>query len=242
MLSTLILISCWPSAADLGAAIEKMSWAPLTQRAARARKLATRILIEARRHKLDPIALAAVGSVESDYRPAARGPGAKPRGFGYRIYEFGTFQLIPASSPVRAAARRLSRLCKPATGPAVIPTATKPSCPRDIWQARKGRAGSFRRGELEDYTIGTWIAALEIKMHLVACQARHKRGHGWRHAWYHKHYAKRHGLTAREVRHLDRWAHYNSGPTTRTLLRYTQKLVARYAKLKRLACRRGRSI
>jgi hypothetical protein len=241
MLSTLILISCWPSAGDLSTAIEKMSWAPRKQRAQRARVLARRILIEARRHKLDPIALAAVGSVESDYRPAARGPGAKPRGFGHRIYEFGTFQLIPASSPVRAAAGRLARLCKTGPPSKATPAAMLARCPSDVWAARGRRRGRFHRAELEDYTIGTWIAALEIRMHLDACLARHKRAHGWRHAWYHKHYAKRHKLTVTEVRHLDRWAHYNTGPTKRTLLRYTRKLVARYAKLKRLACK-GRSI
>jgi hypothetical protein len=212
------IIACTPTPAKLGAAIEKMSWAPKSSRAVRARILAERILVEAKRHKLSPIALAAVGSVESDFRPRVKGPGFKPRGYAGRMYEFGTFQLIPRSAPVQHARRKLARGAAP-----------------DISRARK-RRGAFSHAELENYTIGTWVAAHEIRMHLDGCKLRHKRGHGWRHAYYIKRWARKHGLTVAEVTRLDRWAHFNSGPTKRTLLRYTRKLTERYAKLKRLAC------
>lgn len=210
---------CSPTPIDLAVAIERLSWAPKRTRTKRALELAKRILIEAKRHRLSPIALAAVGSVESDFRPSVKGPGFRPRGYAGRMYEFGTFQLIPRSSPVRYARRALARGAAP-----------------EIAKVRKKR-GAFSHAELEDYTIGTWVAAQEIRMHIDGCKLRHPKGHGWRHAYYIKRWAKRHKVSVAEVKDLDRWAHFNSGPTKKTLLRYTRKLTERYAKLKRLACK-----
>lgn len=232
------LLACTPTPTDLGAAITRLSWAPRSTRAARAGALARRILIEAKRHKLDPIALAAVGSVESDFRPSVKGPGFKPRGYSRRMYEYGTFQLIPRSAPVRFAARLLLR-CAARSSPSRA-VARHSRCPApDVWQVRTGRGG-FSHRELESYTIGTWVAALEIRIHVDGCKLRHPKGHGWRHAYYLKRWAKRYRLSLAELQRLDRWAHFNSGPTKRTLLRYTRKLAERYAKLKRLACKATR--
>jgi hypothetical protein len=229
------IIACTPTPTQLGSAISRISHAPKRTRALRAYTLAKRILIEAKRHSLDPIALAAVGSVESDFRPRVKGPGFKPRGYAGRMYEYGTFQLIPRSAPVRFASRLLSRCAAIISSPSRS-VALAGRCPApDVWRARTGRGG-FSVRELEDYTVGTWIAALEIRMHIDGCKLRHPRGHGWRHAYYLKRWAKRYRLSLAELQRLDRWAHFNSGPTKRTLLRYTRKLTERYAKLKRLAC------
>jgi hypothetical protein len=199
-----ICLGAQPSENALTASIYRR--APRFRRVSFRRKFsrwyANRILIEARRNRLDPLAMAAIAWTESSYRPWARGvPGSR------RAAEVGVWQLIPHDSPVRAARRTLEG-CQPPAHLApwrrriwIRRRPGKP-CADQIVANRRKYVGSFTVTELRDYILGTYIAAFEIRRHIDRVNRRRirsKRIRGCRNV-------------SRETQYrLYRYGFYNSG-------------------------------
>lgn len=148
---------CKPTVPQMQALIVKHGQGGMRRRRVVARQLAKAVWRESRRWRLDPIAMLAVASVESDFRANIRG---KLRPGSRRSAEVGVWQLIPGDSPVRAARRTLARLCK------------AKKCPH-----RRRSRRRFSVTELAQIPLGTWIFSHELTAHVRACKRRQPRGH-----------------------------------------------------------------
>lgn len=201
-----------------------------------ARALAPRIVAEARRHKVDPIAMTAIAWIESDFNPYARGAFG---GVGRRRNEVGVWQLIPGDAPVVAAAKAISG-CKPGAlfAPWLRATWARnyrggPCEAPDVGALRR-RPGAFGRAELADFTIGTWVAAREIASHVAKCRTRHPLRHGparpWLAAW------RKRNPKAIPIE-LERYSHYNFGSRWLAPRVYTFRVFRRYERIKRAVCK-----
>lgn len=202
---------CRPSRAAMEALIVKHGQGHLGRRRIVAKQLSARIEVESKRFGLDPVAMLAVASVESDFRSNVRGrvrPGSR------RSAEVGVWQLIPGDSPVIKARMELDRLC--------FGSISLPKCPSDV-RAAKRRMGRLHPVQLAGITLSTWIFAWELTYHVRACQARHPRGHR---------------IGSGVPKWLARWGHYNSGPRKPTTW-YLYKLRRQYRKFRRELCRKG---
>jgi hypothetical protein len=234
LLTPLLLISmpssCAPSGAALEAAIKKAAQVRhVKTRAKVASALSKRILLEARRYGLDPIALVAIASAESDFRPWVRGPGFVRRGptWSKRLYEYGVWQLFLGGAYTLAAGRALQACPKDWA-----------RCPApDVYRARRKhlrRLKYFSKRELKrSYIIGTWVAAFEISHAIEGCRLRHKRGH-WRY-WMTK-VGKGLGMNRATMVRLSRYGHYNTGAVPPTSY-YLKRLFKRYAKFHAELCK-----
>lgn len=229
---------CRPTAQALAKAIESRSHAPRWSRSLLAELLARSIVREAARFGLDPVALAAVGKVESDFRVHPRGPGYLPKGYGAKVWERGVYQIAPRSAAALSAWRAMRRclLTRRArrAGAAVREAATCPGL--EVWRRKLGFA-HFNAADLRDPIVSTWVAAFEIAEHLARCRRRAPRGHGWKDRWHLRRLARRRGIPLQLAQRLHRWSHYNMGPS-RPRFAYTRRLVAAYLGLRRAACGR----
>jgi hypothetical protein len=128
----------------------------ITRRATYSKKLAQRIVIEAHRRKIDPLALAAIGWIESGWQSW------RTRQDG-RYRSVGVWQLIAVDSGPAMARKLLARELIPA-----------------IVKARTRRPGAwFSETELRDLTVGTYVAAVEISKHRQNCIKRRHKPHLW---------------------------------------------------------------
>lgn len=194
--------------------IIKHSYGSMRRRRVVAKQLSAAIARESKRWGLSRLAMLAVASVESDFRPNIRG---KLRPGSRRSAEVGVWQLIPGDSPVRQARRTLNRICP-------VRPAGLPSCPVVVYRERILRhRGRFRASELANITLGTWIFAHELTQHVKSCKRRHRRGHS---------------MPLGMPRWLGRWGHYNTGPKNPTKW-YRYKLARQYRLFRRLLCRKG---
>ncbi len=218
--------TCNPSVARMQSLIIKYGQGRMRRRRIVAKLLAPRIIIEAKRWKMHPATLAAIGSIESDFRAYLRGrlrPGSR------RSAEVGVWQLIPNDTPVKRARRLLDRTCR------VAATCVAP----DVWR-RKRRRGRLRVRQLGDMIIGTWVVASELNQHVKACVQRRPGGHVT--AWVRK-WAKRHQVSLKLARRLSRLPHYNVGPRWSSPARlrkftwYKRRFMRRWARFRRyLGC------
>ena len=181
-----------------------------------AKRLAPRILIEAKRHNLDPKALLAVAWVESDFNIWATGKAYSPNN-----RSVGVWQLIQYDSPVRKARRALDKGAAP-----------------DIRMLRH-RTGPFSKYELRNnIKISTWVAGYEISLHVKYCKRRHPAGHfrRWkRYFWFYfmRSWAKRNPTF--DGKALSRIVHFNGGPK-HVPKDYARKLFKRYERVSREIC------
>lgn len=199
------------------------------------RALSARIVVEAKRHKLDPLAMSSIAWIESDFSPTARGNFG---GKGRRRNEVGIWQLIPGDAPVRDAARALYG-CKP--GRYFAPWLRRQwafnyrgkACEAPDVGAMRRRPGRFSRAELADFTIGTWVAFREAASHVAKCRKRHPKRHQpprpWLAAW------RKRNPRAVPIE-LERYSHYNFGSRWRTKRIYTYRMFRRYEKIKAAVC------
>lgn len=179
-------------------------------RVAMALELARRIVVEAERFGLDPIVLATVAWIESDFRPWVRGLTKD----GRRAGEIGVWQLIPGDSPVLEALDEVAG-CEP--------SATVWPHLRDLWRrkwkaggrctfpeigAKRQHVGRFNLWDLRDLTISTWVAAWEIRRHVRVCKGHAPEGHSSRPGWLRVWARRNPGVTVAE---LDRYVHFNTG-------------------------------
>ena len=190
--------------------IVKHSYGSMRLRGVVAKQLSTAIARESKRWGLSRLAMLAVASVESDFRPNIRG---KLRPGSRRSAEVGVWQLIPGDSPVRQARLTLLRLCRPSF--------SQPSCPAMV-RKQKRSTGRLRASELGNIILGTWIFAHELTQHVKSCKRRHRRGHS---------------MPLGMPRWLGRWGHYNTGPKNPTKW-YRYKLARQYRLFRRLLCRK----
>lgn len=218
LLTIAVSTVCSPEVADLERAIYRMGKAWPWQRHQIAKRLAPYVAQEAQRRKLDPIAMLAVASAESDFRPWVKGPGG----------EIGLWQLTYRDSPVDAAARTLKK-----EHPGL-------HAGRPRWL--KGRP--FSKRELRyALDLGTYVVAREIAYHVAYCKRHHPvdrygRWHGARFATYRlKWWAKHWQIGVGLLRKLVRWSHYNVGPRP-PLWYYLKRLVRRYKQAYYWACTR----
>lgn len=222
--------SCTPSETALEASVKRAAQIGSAKtRAKVAKELSKRILIEARRYGLDPIALVAIASAESDFRPWVRGPGFVRRGptWSKRLYEYGVWQLFLGGAYTLAAARALQKCPKDWS-----------RCPApDVWRARRKvlrRLRYFSKRELRrSHIIGTWVAAYEISHAIEGCKLRHPKGH-WRY-WMAK-VGKRLGMNRATLLRLSRYGHYNTGAVPPTSY-YLKRMIKRYAKFHAELCK-----
>jgi len=185
---------------------------------------ASRILFEAKRRKLDPIALTAVAWTESNFRPWAKGiPGTR------RAAEVGVWQLIPLDSPVKAARKKL-RGCKPPKKLARWLRAgwlrgmKRPgvSCEDQSIADRRQKYGRFSIPELRDHILGTYVAAFEIRLHIDNANRRGVKPR----------LIPRCKLPRATQLKLYQYGHYNTG-SRRPLTYYIQRLCRRYGKIQK---------
>jgi len=213
-----------PSEAALAASIQRIApkFRRVSFRGEFARWYASRILIEAKRRKLDPIALVAVAWTESNFLPWAKGiPGTR------RAAEVGVWQLIPLDSPV-IAARKSLRGCKP---PKMLPRwlrsrwlrgMKRGTCQDQSIADRRRKIGRFSIPELRDYILGTYVAAYEIRAHI---NNANKRGIKPRLIPGCK-------LPRETQLKLYQYGHYNTG-SKRPLTYYVKRLCRRYGIVQR---------
>jgi hypothetical protein len=124
-------------------------------------QLSRRIVAEAKRFRLDPIVMATISWIESDYRPFLRGT---YRGVGRRQNEIGVWQVIPWGWGTRSANKTIVG-CRPGR---FLPRYAWPRYFRyykwkrcdypDVGKQRT-RLGSFSIAEMRSFYIGTFIAA-----------------------------------------------------------------------------------
>lgn len=205
-----------PSEHALAHAIQKIAprFKKVDYRKKYSRQYASRILIEAKRRKLDPIALVAVAWTESNFVPWVKSK-TKP-------VSFGVWQLIPFDSPV-VAARKTLRGCK-------VPK-NLPGWLRSVWARRRSggtcedqsvadrreRTGGFLESELRDYIIGTYVVAFEIRMHIDTVNRMRIKPR----------LIPGCGLSRQLQRKLYQYGHYNTGPR-RPRRYYVYRLCKRY--------------
>lgn len=202
-------------------------------------QLSTRIMVEAKRWRLDPLVMTTIAWIESDFRPHVRGTYGGTSGRGRRMNEVGVWQLIPWDHAVLQAARFVTG-CKPST--------TMNRWQRARWRrvyrgkqclfpdigAARLRSGYFVRAELRGIVIGTYVAAYEMRSHIDACRKRNPSGHKW--------YAPRwlagwkRANPNVNVTALERYLHYNWGGKQYPRNHYREKLFKRYSKVRRGVC------
>ncbi len=178
---------------------------------------AKRILIEAKRRNLDPLAMTAIAWTESHFRPWAKGvPGTR------RAAEIGVWQIIPYSGPV-ARARRTLRGCKPPPRLSRryrriwLRRMNGNSCGDQAVANRRRKVGRFSVVELRDHLIGTYVAAHEMRQQIdgsIRRRIRPRRIRGCR-------------LPRSTQLRLYRYGHYNSGPR-RPMRYYVYRICRRY--------------
>lgn len=200
--------------------------------------LSKRITAEAARFKLDPLAMAAVALVETGFNPYVRGRYGGP---GNWQNEAGVWQLIPGDSPVRAANKTVVG-CRP--GGRAARWWTK------VWKYRyqgkkclypdvakhRTNVGRFRRKELKNIYVGTWIAAFEMRRHIDGCKKRRPRGHRWHTPNWLKRWKRRHPSFV--ITKLERYLHYNWGSRQLPKSRYRYALFSRYERVLKGVCKR----
>lgn len=198
--------------------------------------LSTRIMAEANRFKLDPLVMATIAWIESDYRPSRRG---RFTGVGRRRNEIGIWQLIPGDWPVREANKAILG-CRP--GPRVNRWQWarwrrlyrwKPCAAQDVANQR-AKAGWFGTDELASFYVGTWIAAFEMRSHIDSCKKRAPQGHTYRKLpWWNSWRAKNPNVN---ITALERYLHYNFGSRFYSNGSYHKKLFLRYPKVRKGIC------
>lgn len=179
-----------------------------------ARELARAIVREAHRRGLDPVALAVVGWIESDWQSwrTRAGDGSH-----------GVFQLIAKHKGPREAAVLLLG-CQP--GPRISrlwrswwPRRGKGEpCEAPEVAARRRKLGPWSTAELRDPVISAYVAAYEIRRHILSCHARRHKPH--RHP------------ACKGLGWLTRYSHYNSGWNPPRWY-YLKRLCERYKTLRR---------
>jgi hypothetical protein len=199
-------------------------------------QLAERIVIEAKRFKLDPLVMTTIAWIESSFNRKTRGKYGGPDNWQN---EAGVWQLIQSDAPVRSAARAIIG-CKP-TGYALRFYGAgwrsrygKSACSYPDIAKRRRRTGYFKRPELIDLHISTWIAAYEIRQHIDSCRKRKPNGHRWYKPWWWKKWQKANPKV--NVTALERYLHFNWGSRQLPRNRYRRLLFSRYSKVRRAVC------
>ena len=146
-------------------------WTP-NRRLRLAAELAAAILLEARRRGLDPLALAPIAWIESDFQPRASRASDGSH---------GVWQSIRRHSGPREALALLAGCRVGQTnarqGPSERVSGGEP-CEAPGIAARRRRPGPWTLAELRDPAISTYIGAYEIRRHVLRCVSsghRHKR-------------------------------------------------------------------
>jgi hypothetical protein len=209
-----------------------------TRRFLVAKQLSTRIMAEASRFRLDPLALATIAWIESDYVPWRRG---RYGGVGRRRNEIGVWQIIPYEWSVREASKKVAG-CRPGVGLQRWQwrqyfrkyrwmTCLYP----DIGKRRK-KLGIFSVVELRDIYMGTFVAAFGIRAGIDACKKRNRgKGHRWPTLpWMAQWYTD--NPTANREK-LAVYLHHNTGPKWYPRGPYIKKLFMRYTKVRKGVCR-----
>ena len=195
--------------------------------------LAQRIVAEAKRHKLDPIVLATVAWIESDYTFRPR----SPRG------EQGLWQLVPWDSSIRKSAKKNYGCLPPAQAPAWQRKAwprrfKRYRCDAPDVGKRRRTTGHWSYSELRDVYISTYVAADHLRRHITA--STHVRRWGLRSlSGYQR------GLMVKYPDYdwmtLERACHYNWGtrylPKRVTAWAYRAKMFHRFVKIREAACK-----
>jgi hypothetical protein len=170
-----------------------------------AAELASRIVIESRRHGMRAQDLAAVAWIESDYRRNLRGTAG----------EYGLFQVMPREHGIETAWQWLQ------AHPAEFPIVKR-------WPGRSWRKmGKRRIAVLTDIRAGTYIAAYSIQRHVKLCR---RLGHRVGKFRCSKPYIR--DCPRYHPHRIDRIGHFNSGwrwPKAHYLrkLRYRSRLIKR---------------
>lgn len=175
-------------------------------------------MVEAKRRKLDSVAMVALAWIESDFRPWAKLA---------RDGSIGVFQSIPGDSPVVAARKRL-RGCK-------VPMRLYrwkrrgwllgmrgQMCEDQAVANRRRKYGRFTKRELQDPILATYVAAYEIRAHLNNAKKRRRKG---RLIWGCK-------ADKKTQRRLYLWGYYNTG-NKKPRAYYVRKLCKRYVILRK---------
>lgn len=187
-----------------------------------ASQYAFRIVLESERRGLDPLVMAVIATIESDWRwwiVSTDGHNSQ-----------GVWQLTPYDSPLVAARKRLLG-CAP--GPRIprrwirwwmirFRGKNKP-CDDQLVASRRVKFGRWTNRELRDPVIGTFIVAHEIANHIRACKK------SWKCKRY-KRVLKRCSLSRSTQRRIGWYAQYNSGPN-RPRYWYLYKLFRAYKKV-----------
>jgi hypothetical protein len=182
-----------------------------------ASQYAKRIVIEAKRRKLDPVAMVAIGEIESNFRPWAKLA---------RDGSIGVFQSIPGDSPV-VAARKSLRGCK--TPKRLYPWKRRgwllgmrgKVCEDQVVADQRRKYGRFTKKELQDPILATYVFAYELRAHLDAAKKRGKKGRLIQGCKTDK----------KTQRRLYLHGHYNTGPK-KPRGYYVRKLCKRYVILR----------
>jgi hypothetical protein len=200
------------------------------------RRLSASIVKESSRHRLDPVVMATIAWIESDYRPWLKGPYRGKSGTNRRAAEVGAFQLIPGDYPVRLA-WRANKGCKPRQRRLLrhwrwIARGSTACHAPDIIKLRS-RVGLWNRYELRDMRIGTYIAGFELVYHLRNSLARYPKPKWPQRRWV-KRWRKKNPAVNEVL--LTRYAFYNTGVRRVPKRSYRRKLLLRYPRVRNFVC------
>jgi hypothetical protein len=201
------------------------------------KRLSAAIVKESKRHALDPLAMATVAWIESDYRPWLRGPYRGKSGTNRRAAEVGAFQLIPGDYPVKLS-WRANAGCKPRQKwllgrwrRYVKRYGTACHAP-DVIKLRS-RTGLWNRYELRDLRVDTYIAHWEMRWHLDRSFKRYPKTK-WPRWSYAVRWRKRNPKANETL--LSRYSYYNTGLRRVPRKAYRRKLLRRYPKIRDYVC------
>jgi hypothetical protein len=210
-----------------------------TRKSLVASQLTNRILAEAKRFRLDPLVMATIAWIESDYVPWRRG---NYGGVGRRRNEIGVWQIIPYEWSVRSASKKVAG-CRPGAG--LNRSQWRRYFRKYQWRTclypdigkRRKNLGVFSVAELRDIYIGTFVAAYGLRAAIDACTKRtNGRGHkftnlSWLAQWYVDN-------PNADKQALVKYAHHNWGSRTYMRGPYLKKLFIRYTKVRKGVCGR----
>ena len=191
-----------PALADSVARRLPSKWS-VTRKRRYSTQLVSRIIIEARRRRLDPVIMTAIAWTESIYRHWVRRPGDG---------SYGVWQIIPWDTAPSISEKELAG-CKPGPNMSYFwrewwrrRLQGQPCASQDIANYRR-KYGMWSGRELmaKDNVISTYLAAHEIDMHRTACRARKHRPH-----LINSKHCRRLPLSVRTA--IGRYSHFNSGP------------------------------
>lgn len=193
-----------------------------------AKVYAERILVEAKRRSLDPLAMVSIAVIESNFQywvTSKDGNGS-----------VGVWQLTPKFL-VKPIARKRLWGCKP--GPKIsrhwlrwwkwkVKTKNVLKCEdQSVWD-RRVKFGLWSTRELRDPYIGTFVFGVELSNQLAFCKKNHRCNKYHRNVRYLGGYGCK--LPMKIRKRLSRYAHFNSGPFRVTRF-YPWKLCKVYTKV-----------